>query len=153
IPLSRASCRSSRTAGGISTLHTQTRRLGVSRSASTTACIVNAVLPAPGAPPRSATSPGPTSIRARSPTPIGYSVGGLPPSTSSPPPTRTPAAVRSRPPAMGPPPLPRRAVCQTTLDLAADLRRWQSAVEGHLRQEGVGEVGGAAELAEVGRGP
>ena len=34
-------------------------------------CIVNAVLPAPGAPPSSSTAPGPNSIRVRSPTPKG----------------------------------------------------------------------------------
>ena len=58
-------------AAGISTLHTRARSVGVSRKASVTACMVKAVLPAPGAPPNSVTSPGPISSRASSPEPTG----------------------------------------------------------------------------------
>ena len=50
MPDSRASCRSSKTGAGISTLQTQARRVGVRRKASITSCIVKALLPAPGAP-------------------------------------------------------------------------------------------------------
>ena len=68
---SRASWRSSKVLGLISTLQTSAFRLGVSIRASSTHCIVKAVLPAPGAPPMSVTSPGPISIRPSSPVPTG----------------------------------------------------------------------------------
>jgi hypothetical protein len=48
------------------------RSEGVRRRASSSSCIDSAVLPAPGAPPSSVTSPGPTSRRANSPAPTGY---------------------------------------------------------------------------------
>ena len=49
--------------------------------------------PAPGAAPNSVTSPGPISILASSPEPMGYSTGGEPVSTSSRQPSKTSVAV------------------------------------------------------------
>ena len=50
---SLASCRSSRMLGLISTLSTRAFKCGVAMRALSTHCIVNAVLPCPGAPPMS----------------------------------------------------------------------------------------------------
>ena len=70
-PDSRASCLSNNTDGDSSTEQTTAFSVGVSRKASMTNCITSALLPLPGAPPSSVTSPGPISIRARSPVPMG----------------------------------------------------------------------------------
>ena len=71
MPASRASWRSSRVLGLISTLSIIALKLGVALRASSTHCNVKAVFPAPGAPPMSVTSPGPISILASSPVPTG----------------------------------------------------------------------------------
>src|SRR5262249_7347977 len=119
---------------------------GVRRKASMTACMVNAVLPAPGAPPSRATVPGPISMRANSPVPTGKSTGGLPESTSSRQPASASAAQTKEASGTAG---PLSTVFQPALDLPTHVARRQSRIEGGFRQQGMGEGGRTAELGEV----